>query len=91
VPEAGFHTHFLRKLLDDAGVSRVAGLPEGVAVARRSREGKPILFVLNGTDEGKEVPLPDGRRNLLTREKEDGALELEAYGVRVYAVHQAQE
>lgn len=86
VPEAAFYTHFLRKLLDELDVSRVAGLPEGVAVARRSREGKPILFVLNGTGESKEVPLPDGRRNLLTREKEDGALEIEAYGVRVYAV-----
>ena len=86
VPEKGFYVAFLRKLLDEVGVSRVAGLPEGVAVSKRCREGKPILFVLNGTGESKEVPLPDGRRNLLTREKEDGVLELEAYGVRVYAV-----
>jgi beta-galactosidase len=86
VPEATFYTHFLGKLLDELGIARVAGLPEGVAVARRRRGGKPILFVLNGTGESKEVPLPDGRRNLLTREKEDGALEIEAYGVRVYAV-----
>ena len=77
---------FLRQELDDLCVRRVAGLPEGVEVATRCREGKPILFVFNFTGETKEVSLPAGRLDLLARKKEDGPLDIEPYGVRVYAV-----
>ncbi len=87
VPEAPFFTQFLRPVLDELGVDRVPGLPEGVGVARRYKEGKPVLFVYNFSGEAKEVPLGAGRRNLLTREKEDGSItEIEPYGVRIYAV-----
>jgi len=86
VPEPAFHERFLREILDEIGVERTPSLPEGVEVARRSREGKPIQFVYNFTGETKEVPLTGKRRDLLSREKEEGALHLEPYGVRVYAV-----
>jgi len=86
LPEPAFHKWFLGPILDELGVQRVRDLPEGVEVAVRHKEGKPILFVFNFTDEPKLVPLQGGRLDLLSRRREDGELELEPFGVRIYAV-----
>lgn len=86
LPEQSFYSWLLEPLLDELKIERIRGLPEGVEVARRHKEGRPILFVLNFSEETKRVPLPAGRLDLLTRQKEDGELELEPFGVRIYAV-----
>jgi beta-galactosidase len=86
LPEVSLYTTLLTPLLDELGVERVAGLPEGVGVARRLKEGKPVLFVFNFSEEPKEVALSGSRRDLLSREKEEGVLQLEPFGVRIFAI-----
>lgn len=87
---ACFSEEMVRRLLTETGlVSPLAGLieaPEGVELAVRRKGERQWLFVLNYQDEPQVLRLPTAYTDLLSGTSEQGEVEVEPYGVRVYAV-----
>jgi len=83
VKEAGFYDQLVKALLDDAGIKAVLAPPEGVEVGVREGGGRTLLFILNHTTAPKTVPVPAGKRELLTQQATTETLELGILGVAV--------
>lgn len=77
---------FLRKLGLAEPFGGVIGLPESCELAVREKAGRRYLFVLNYPAQSVGIVLKKPLRNLLNGSVEEGAQELEAYGVRVYEI-----
>ncbi|MGN0168181.1 MAG: beta-galactosidase [Acetatifactor sp.] len=77
---------FLQKLGVAEPFSEVIDLPEACELAVREKDGRRYLFVLNYLSRPAEVLLKRAVRNLWNGEEENGKREVEAYGVRVYAI-----
>jgi hypothetical protein len=45
-----------------------------------------VLFLLNHTEEAREVAVPSGKKELLTGEETAGSIELAPYGVSVISL-----
>ncbi|WP_339321941.1 beta-galactosidase [Paenibacillus sp. FSL W8-0194] len=76
---------FLAKLCADQGVKPlVERLPEGVEAARRVKEGRSFLFLLNHNAEQAAVDVGSGkRRDLLSGQMLTGTVELPGRGVMI--------
>jgi beta-galactosidase len=83
VKEEGFYDSLARALAEDAGIAPVVAPPAGVEVVTREGSGRKLLFVLNHTAEPKTVPVPAGKRELLSGRVGSGTLELGPLGVAV--------
>lgn len=77
---------FLRKLGLAEPFGQVIGLPESCELAVREKAGRRYLFALNYLAQPAEIVLKKPVCDLLNGSGEEGAQELEAYGVRVYEI-----
>jgi beta-galactosidase len=82
-PDDAFLAAFLGSLLDQHGIAAPLAAPPGVEVAVRERDGQPILFVLNHTDEVAHVELDATYRDLLRDMRVVGTLALAPRDVRI--------
>ncbi len=53
-----FYKDFLKDLCDKIGVEPVINTPKGVEAACRARDNKRLVYLLNHTDEEKQIKLP---------------------------------
>ena len=83
VKEESFYDALIADLLKAAKVRPVVAPPAGVEVTVREGAGKRVLFLINHTEEKKRVPVPAGKRELLTGKKTGDEVELGVYGVAV--------
>ena len=66
-----------------AGLALGPGLPEGVELAAREKDGKKILFLINYTERPQTVRLGQGLQNALTGESEPADVQIAAFDVKV--------
>jgi beta-galactosidase len=69
--------------LSDEKIAPYNGLPYGVEDSVREGNGKRILFLMNQTEEVKRVPVPSGKKNLLTGATTGDVVELGRFDVAV--------
>lgn len=81
--EERYWADLIGEIAGEAGVNRIAGLPEGVQVTVRSGPSGRFLFVLNLNRSAAEVPLPGEGTSLLDGSRKSGKLQLEPYGVEI--------
>lgn len=82
--EQSFVDHLLETLCADCGIEPVLACPPGVEAARREKEGRGFLFVLNHNAHPVSVELPRTMRNLLRdSETQSRQLTLPPRGVAV--------
>lgn len=85
---ACFSEAMVARLLREEGnlapLSDLVTAPEGVELALRQHDGQRWLFILNYQREVQSVELAGAYRDLLSGETEQGTVELEPFGVRVY-------
>lgn len=81
-----FHLDFYSQIVDEAGVHRNVGnkLPSGVTAQRRTDGEFDYVFLMNFTEEEKEVQLADEKyTDLLDGTSVPSKLELQAFGVKL--------
>lgn len=81
-----FLADFYSRLAEELGISRVidCDLPEGVTAQMRSDGKTDYIFVMNFSNEEKQVNLPDGEyTDMLEGGSVKGVLDLPGYGVRI--------
>lgn len=81
--EKEFYDRLVAAMLKDAKVRAVVKPPAGVEASVREGKGKRLLFLVNFTEEKKEVAVPAGKKELLTGKKTGQTLVLPRYGVAV--------
>jgi len=81
--EDAFYDRLVAALLDDAGIEPTVHPPEGVEVSVREGQGRRVLFVINHTEEAREVAVPAGKMDLLGGGTTASTLALGPYGVAV--------
>jgi len=86
VKEEGFYDQLIGALLAAACIRPVLRPPPGVeAVVRRGRKGR-FLFLINHLEEKVEVPVPNGKPELLSGRKTGKKLILDRHGVAVIRI-----
>lgn len=75
---------FLKKLGIINPYGKLITAPEECELAVRQKEGKSYLFVLNYSKQPAVIELSGNMVNLYNGTKENGRVEIEAYGTRVY-------
>ncbi|MCS7310921.1 MAG: beta-galactosidase trimerization domain-containing protein, partial [Armatimonadetes bacterium] len=86
--EPALYDTLFSRMLDEAGVETMAGMPEGVDACWREKEGARYLIAVNLTGEEKSVPVPDASTPLLGNAPQHGIVSLPPYEVGVYKVQQ---
>jgi beta-galactosidase len=81
--EAAFFDSLVADMLSRAGVPTSEGLPLGVERSERVGAGKRLLFLMNHTEQEQRVPVPAGKRELLTGVETGRELVLDRLGVAV--------
>jgi beta-galactosidase len=81
--EAAFYDNLVGQLLKDAGIRPVVMPSPGVEVSIRQGSDKKLLFVINHTEEPKDVRVPKDKVDLLTGQKTGESLKLDRFGVAV--------
>jgi beta-galactosidase len=81
--EAAFYDNLVGQLLKDAGIRPVVTPPPGVEVSIRQGSGKRLVFLINHTEEPKDVRVPQDKVELLTGQKTGESLKLDRFGVAV--------
>lgn len=81
-PEASFLQGFLANLCEEKGIKPLLGAPAGVEVARRVKEGKSLLFLLNHNAEASEVQIgSEEKKDLLADTIVSGTVTVPGRGV----------
>lgn len=83
IQEPAFFDAYVKAILADAKVKPVIHPPAGVEVSIRQGKGKKLVFIMNHTDEEKTVPVPKGKKELLSGKTTDGELALTRFGIAV--------
>ncbi|MFW6162085.1 MAG: beta-galactosidase [Planctomycetota bacterium] len=83
VAEPRFYRHFLREIVDDLGIDRIDGLPQGVEVASRTGEAGTLLVLTNLTDAQQQVELPHACEDIAARAILTEPIALDPFGVRI--------
>lgn len=83
VQEDAFYDQLIARLLRDASIRPIVQPPEGVEVSVREGQGRRILFLINHTEENKDVTVPKGKLELLSGKKTGSTLTLGRHGVAV--------
>ena len=81
VKEDSFYDTVVADVLARAGVKAVVTPPAGVEASIREGAGKKILFLVNHTEEKKEVSTQPGWVDALTGAAAGSSISLEPYGV----------
>ncbi|MGQ9779459.1 MAG: beta-galactosidase [Bacillota bacterium] len=84
--EPAFYHAVLGHVLTEAGITYLTGLPEGVDVTWRIKQGGRYLFVINLTGGERTLYIPKDAVTLLGPEPKDGVLFLTGYAVGIYKV-----
>lgn len=85
IPEQDFLNKLIWKILKEKNISGYEDLPEGIEIATREKEGNDYHFIMNHTEEEKEVFLPfKGYNDLLTEETlTEEKVRLEPFEVKI--------
>jgi beta-galactosidase len=83
IREDAFYDQLAARLLADAGVRPILTPPPGVEVSLRESDSVRLLFLINHTEQPQTVPVPAGKKELLTGRKTRDSVDLEPYGVAV--------
>lgn len=62
-----FYADFIEKLCKEKGVQKEAEVPQGIEAVRRKTEEHEFLFLLNHTEETKEVEIPQNCSEIITK------------------------
>jgi beta-galactosidase len=81
--EQAFYDDLIARLLVDAGVEPVVRPPDGVEVSVRQNDERKLVFLINHTEQERTVPVPAGRRELLSDTLTGDVIELGRYGVAI--------
>jgi beta-galactosidase len=82
-PDDAFLDRFYGQIAQAHGLAPTLTAPEGVEVAVRHKDGRPIRFILNHNARPATVALPQPARDLLTGQMVTGQLALDGYGVAI--------
>ncbi len=83
-PDSNFLNDFVQHLCRENNVQPVMqGVPTGVKVTKRSKDGHDYYFILNHTSSTQTMPLEKPMRDLLSGQTFTGSLKIEARGVLV--------
>lgn len=77
---------FLKKLGVDEPYRDIVEAPENCEIAVRQKKGSRYLFLLNYASSECVVRIKTPLKNLLTGETENGNIEMEKYGVKIYHI-----
>ncbi|MFD1177692.1 beta-galactosidase [Paenibacillus puldeungensis] len=81
-PEASFLQGFLSNLCEEKGIKPLLGAPAGVEVARRVKDEKSFLFLLNHNAEASEVQIgSEEKKDLLADTTVSGTVTVPGRGV----------
>ena len=83
VKEPAFYDQVVAAALASAGVRPILSPPPGVEVSVRQGRGRKLLFVVNHTEAVQALPVPKGKRELLSGRTTTAMLELGPYDVAV--------
>ncbi len=81
--EAAFYDALIAEVCKHSRIKPVVRPPAGVEVSLREGAGRKLLFLINHTDEEKEVAVPAGKRELLSGKTSAATLTLKTHGVAV--------
>jgi beta-galactosidase len=82
--EPALYDTLLGRVLDEADVETMPGVPEGVDACWREKEGARYLFLVNLSGEERSVPVPEGVTTLLGASPHGGMVRLSPYEVGIY-------
>lgn len=81
-PDAAFLQGFLKNLCEEKGIQPLLDAPEGVEVARRVKDGKAFLFLLNHNEGPAEVEIgSEAYKDLLAQTEVSGMVQVPGRGV----------
>ncbi|MGG1612818.1 beta-galactosidase [Paenibacillus sp. FSL K6-2441] len=81
-PDAAFLQGFLKNLCEEKGIQPLLDAPEGVEVARRVKDGKAFLFLLNHNEGAAEVEIgSEAYKDLLAQTEVSGTVQVSGRGV----------
>ncbi|WP_085278098.1 beta-galactosidase [Paenibacillus barengoltzii] len=81
-PDAAFLQGFLKNLCEEKGIQPLLDAPEGVEVARRVKDGKAFLFLLNHNEGAAEVEIgSEAYKDLLAQTEVSGTVQVPGRGV----------
>lgn len=81
-PDAAFLQGFLKNLCEEKGIQPLLDAPAGVEVARRVKDGKAFLFLLNHNEGAAEVEIgSEGMKDLLAQTEVSGTVQVPGRGV----------
>lgn len=81
-PDAAFLQGFLKNLCEEKGIQSLLDAPEGVEVARRVKDGKAFLFLLNHNEGAAEVEIgSEAYKDLLAQTEVSGTVQVPGRGV----------
>ena len=83
VKEPAFYDALIAEMLEDARFSAEITPPPGVEVSLRAGEGAKVCFLINHTEEEKEVALPREMTDLLSAAPAGRSVRLPRHGVAV--------
>jgi beta-galactosidase len=83
VGEESFYDELVSDVLGRAGVERIVRPPRGVEAMIREDGKKKILFLINHTEEGRTIEIPEGKRELLSGDRTSSTAALGPYGISV--------
>ena len=80
-----FYKKYLGDICESLGIRPVAKTPEGIEATARYNDNGEFLFLLNNTQEEKEIVMEEAGTDLLTDQvyAKGGTLTLEKYGVAI--------
>lgn len=82
-PEQDYMAALTAMITKDAGVKPGISTPDGVEACVRVGNGYALTFLINHTEQSKEVVIPTPCVDLVTDQRVDGSIVLESYGVAV--------
>lgn len=78
-----FYDWLVAKLCDDAKICPVVHPPAGVEVGLRSNSSRDLLVLVNHTNQGKTISVPNGKMELISQKPTDESLKLDPFGVAI--------
>lgn len=86
--EPALYDTLLGRMLDEAQVQRLLGIPSGVDACWREKEGVRYLLLVNLNGEEHTVPVPQKAEPLLGSAPQAGMVRLSPYEVGIYRVEE---
>ena len=87
VEESAFYDRLVGRVLDESAVAPVLSPPGGIEVAVREGPDQKLLFVINHTNQSKDVSgIPPNSGDLVSGDSVGATLRLEPFGVAVIAI-----